>query len=195
MQRFFKVFRSMILLVLIGILYTQATGKMKGLVSASAYSAVNSAPSGKKVIITDQALNRIIIADIDTKEMVWEWKPIACGVRSKEEAWFGAPSEVKAVLGGKYILMTASKGGIALIRISDKKTVFYAYAGGNTHSAALLPDGNIVSASSTDNYLMVFRTDTLHFPDAVYSKKIMLPFAHNVVWDKKRAVLWSAGKN
>lgn len=149
----------------------------------------------KLVIITDQSLNRIIIVDPETKEITWEWRAVDGDVRMQDRNWFDAPSDAKPVLNGKYILMTASKGGVALIRISDKKTVFYAYAGGNTHSAAILPDGNIVSASSTDNYLMVFRTDTLHFPDFVYTKKIFLPFAHNVVWDHKRQVLWSAAKN
>src|SRR5699024_10155805 len=86
----------------------------------------------------------------------------------------------------------ASLGGVALVRISDKKTVFYTNVGGNTHSAELLPDGNIVTASSTGNYLTVVHTDTLHFPDSVFRRKIFLPSAHNVVWDKKRKVLWSA---
>ncbi len=149
----------------------------------------------KLLIITDQALNRIIIIDAETREIVWEW---ACSIgtnNSKDSAWFGAPSDAKPVLNGSCILITTSKGGVALVRIRDKKTLFYAYAGGNTHSAAMLPDGNIVSASSTGNFLTVFHTDTLHYPAGIYSKKILLPFAHNVVWDKKRQLLWSAGKN
>jgi hypothetical protein len=149
----------------------------------------------KTLLITDQALNRVIMADASTKEIIWEWKPSADIMPAAHVAWFAAPSDVKPVMHAKYILVTASKGGVALVRISDRKTVFYAYAGGNTHSACLLPDGNIVSASSTDNFLMIFRTDTSHFPEGVYSKKIFLPFAHNVVWDKKREMLWSAGRN
>jgi hypothetical protein len=97
------------------------------------------------------------------------------------------------VLGNKYILATASGGGVALIRIADKKTVFYAYTGnGNTHSAELLPDGNIVTASSTGGYLMLFKTDTTTLPYSGYTKKVSLPNAHNVIWDRQRQLLWSA---
>ena len=42
---------------------------------------------------------------------------------------------------------------------------------------------------------MVFHTDTLNFPDRVYKKKIYLPYAHNIVWDHQRKLLWSAGRN
>lgn len=149
----------------------------------------------QQIILTDQSLNRVIIADVHTGNISWEWSAAKSNILPADVKWFNAPSDAKSVYGGKYILLNASGGGIALVRIADKKTVFYCYAGGNTHSAELLPDGNIVTASSTGNYLMIFRTDTLHFPANVYHKKIKLPFAHNVVWDKKRNLLWSAGKN
>ena len=151
--------------------------------------------ANKYLLITDQSQNRILIVDADAGKITWEWKPENDGVLPKDTKWFSAPSDVKSVYNGKYLLIVASGGGVALVRISDKKTVFYSYAGGNTHSADLLPDGNIVTASSTANYLMVFNTDTLHFHDSLYRKKIYLPFAHNVVWDQKRQLLWSAGRN
>jgi len=87
---------------------------------------------------------------------------------------------------------SASGGAVALIRIGDKKVMFYAYAGGNTHSAEILPDGSIMAASSTGNFMTVFRVDTLRGPKGVYSKQGPLPNGHNVVWDRKRNVLWSA---
>jgi hypothetical protein len=145
--------------------------------------------------ITDQSVNRIIIVNTNTRKITWQWKASTGGVHVKDTAWFGLPSDVKPVYNNTCLLLNASKGGVALVRIADNKTIFYAYAGGNTHSAELLPDGNIVTASSTENYLTVFHTDTVHFPENVYSKRIKLPFAHNVVWDKKRNLLWSAAKN
>lgn len=149
----------------------------------------------QQLLITDQSLNRIAIADVSTGKITWDWRASQSNVRPQDVKWFNTPSDAKAVYDDKYILLNASAGGVALVRIADKKTVFYAYAGGNTHSAELLPDGNIVAASSTGSYLTIFHTDTLHFSDHIYSKKIYLPFAHNVVWDKKRSLLWSAGKN
>lgn len=103
-------------------------------------------------------------------------------------------SDAKTVMKGTHILATASGGGVALIRLSDKKTVFYTYVGGNTHSAEVLPDGNLVSASSTGSYLTFIRVDTLADPEQVERKNIRLDFAHNVVWDAKSNLLWSAAR-
>jgi hypothetical protein len=116
----------------------------------------------RQIVLADQSTNRVIIADIDNKQ----------------------------------VLANASTGGVALIRIADKKTVFYAYGGnGNVHSAEVLPDGNIVIAASTGNYLMLLKTDTSAYPFNGYTKKVTVADAHNVVWDKKRQVLWTASKN
>ncbi len=147
-----------------------------------------------KLIITDQSQNRIARIDLKTQSIIWEWKA-ATGVPENKVAWFNNISEGKLVYNGKYMLITASGGGVALVRISDKATVFYAYVGGNTHSAELLPDGNIVAASSTGKRLTLIHTDLNSFPDNVYTKTIVLDDAHNVVWDKQRQVLWSAGTN
>lgn len=147
------------------------------------------------IILAEQSDPRIIIADVDDDKITWEWKPQTPQIKSEHLKWFKAPSEAKAVYDGKYILMTASGGAVALIRIADKKVMFYAYAGGNTHSAELLPDGNIVSASSHGNFLTVFKTDTVNFPENVYKKNITIENGHNAVWDKKRGLLWSASDN
>jgi hypothetical protein len=149
----------------------------------------------KCIIMADQSQNRVAIADINSNTIFWDWKPSSPAIKSDYIKWFDETSDAKLVYNGKYILTTASGGGVALIRIADKKVMFYAYAGGNTHSAELLPDGNIVTASSTGNYLTVFKADTLNFPDNVYTKIIPLDFAHNVVWDQKNQLLWSAAGN
>ncbi len=148
------------------------------------------------IVLSEQSVNRVAILDLDKKAIVWEWQPDQSpAIQPAHVAWFKYPSDAKPVYGGTAILTNASGGGVALIRIADKKVLFYAYAGGNTHSTELLPDGNIVAASSTGNFMTVFRTDTLQFPDKVYSKQITLPFGHNVVWDKKGEMLWSAAKD
>lgn len=149
---------------------------------------------GKCLLITEQAQSTILIVDTETGKTVWAWDPYAAK-DLEDPDWFSNPDEAKPVYDNNYVLITASGGGVALVRISDKKTVFHAYAGGNPHSAELLPDGNIVTASSTGNYLTIFYTDTLASPADVYKKKAPIPSGHNVVWDKKRKTLWSAGED
>jgi hypothetical protein len=148
------------------------------------------------IVLAEQSVNRVAILDLDSKKIVWEWlsdqSPV---IKPEHVAWFKFPSDAKVVYHGSAILTNASGGGVALIRIADKKVLFYAYAGGNTHASEVLPDGNIVAASSTGNFMTVFHTDTLQFPDKVYSKTIFLEFGHNVVWDKQRKLLWSATQN
>jgi len=144
------------------------------------------------MVLAEQSQHRIAIADVKKQQIIWEWQPGQSNVKPEHVKWFSNPSDVKVVYDGKYILTCASGGGVALIRIADKKTVFYAYAGGNTHSIELLPDGNIVSASSTNNHLTLFKVDTLHFPEGVYQQQVPIAFGHNVVWDHKRQRLWSA---
>jgi len=149
----------------------------------------------KCIILAEQLKTRVAIADVPSKTIIWEWSPATPDVKSDALKWFSNISDAKLVYNGKYILATASGGGVALIRIADKKVLFYAFAGGNVHSAELLPDGNIVSASSTGNYLTLFKVDTLNFPDRVYSKNVPIDFGHNVVWDHKNQLLWSAAMN
>jgi len=143
------------------------------------------------MLLTEQAENRIVIVDVNKNSIIWEWKAEYSNIRAKYYSWFKNLSDVKPVYNNKYLLITASGGGVALIRIADKHVVFYAYAGGNTHSGETLPDGNIVTASSDGNCLTIFKTDTTHFPENVLKIKVPLKFAHNVVWDKKDQLLWS----
>lgn len=147
------------------------------------------------IILSEQLQNRVAIADVESKKIIWEWMAEKSNVKPEHRKWFNAVSDAKLVYNGKYILTCSSDGAVALVRISDKKTLFYAYAGGNTHSIEMLPDGNIVSASSTGNYMTVFKVDTINFPENVYSKNISLESGHNLVWDHKNNILWSAAMN
>ena len=131
------------------------------------------------IVLCEQSVHRVAILDLEKKKIVWEWLPgQSASIKKEHVSWFTNPSDAKPVYGGQAILMNASGGGVALIRLADKKVLFYAFAGGNTHSAELLPDGNIVAASSTGNFMTVFRTDTIQYPDNVYSKQLPLPFGH-----------------
>jgi hypothetical protein len=170
---------------------------MKAFLRAIAFLVIipGGAFAQQRILLAEQAGQRIAIADVATGKIIWEWKPSLSNIDSAHWKWFSNPSEVKPVYGEKYILITASGGGVALIRMADKKTLFYAYAGGNPHSAEVLPDGNIVVASSSGNYLTVFHTDTLATKPATASSRVYIDFGHNVVWDRKRQLLWSADRH
>ena len=142
------------------------------------------------IVLTEQATKSVLIIDADTYQKVWSWNAVKAGVPTEHQIWFTNPSEVKPVYNGRYILMTASGGAVALIRIADSKLMYYAQAGSNPHSAELLPDGNIVAVSSTDSKLRTFVTDTIK-RFGKFHASYELPSAHNVVWDRKRNLLYT----
>lgn len=144
----------------------------------------------KCVVLSEQSQNRVVILDLPSKKVMWEWSAaVNANIPSAHMSWFNGPSEAKPVYNNKYILLTGE--AVALVRIADKKLMFYAYVGGNVHSAELLPDGNIVTSSSSGDKLTVVKVDTLNFPANVYTKSYAINDGHNVVWDKKRQVLWA----
>lgn len=144
------------------------------------------------IILSEQSKSRVAIVDAGADSIVWEWCPAnRPDIKPGHAAWFRNMSDAKPVKNGQFILACASGGGVALIRVADKKTVFYAYAGGNTHSVELLPDGNIVTASSTGNFMRLFVYNDHGYPDDVAYKDFYLHDGHNLVWDKKRKLLYT----
>ena len=144
----------------------------------------------KAIVLAEQASKSVVILDASTYRTVWSWNPEKAGVPSNCQTWFHNPSEVKPVFNNQYILMTASGGAVALIRIADSKLMYYAYVGENPHSAEILPDGNLVAVSSTDGKLRTFMTDTIKGTGKWFAS-YELPSAHNVVWDLQRELLYT----
>jgi len=164
-------------------------------------SMAQAAEKAVRMLCCDQRTPRLLLVDenadwSDPRAILWSWSP----AESKEidpahHRWFGHLTDGKRVMEGTHLITSASGGGIALIRIKDKQVPFYALAGGNTHSVELLPDGNLVSASSTGNYLRVFSTDPAvsHAPNDVKYTDIELFDAHGVTWDLRLKRLWAVG--
>lgn len=150
--------------------------------------------SVKQLVVTEQSTSSIIIFDQPTRKELWRWSADAdSSMPASHCKWFDLPDEAKPVDNCSSILLTASGGGVALVRISDSKLLFYAHPSGNPHSAEILPEGYIVVASSTGNSLTVYKMDQ----SAIYVKEpactATLEDAHACVWDKKRQCLWTAG--
>lgn len=144
----------------------------------------------KAYVLAEQSRRAIVIMDAETNRNVWSWDPYTAGIPYSNVELFKNPSEVKPVFNKRYILMTASGGAVALIRIADHKLMFYGNAGQNPHSAEILPDGNIVTASSTDHLISTFVTDTVKV-FCTANKTLKLGDAHNVVWDRKRELMYA----
>lgn len=172
---------------------------LTGILLAAFWHAPNAQTSwhpqkGKKyILLSEQSKSRVAIADIAASGIVWEWRPsVQPDINPEHAKWFEAMSDAKPLENGKYILACASGGGVALIRVHDKKTMFYAYAGGNTHSVEQLPDGNIVSTSSTGNFMSIFITTGKEYSKHTVRKDFYLRNGHNLVWDKKKKHLYTA---
>lgn len=144
------------------------------------------------MILPEQSKSRVVMVDVPTGKIAWEWTPQDSGLSAGEAEWFELPDEAKPVYDRTCVLVTASGGGVAIIRISDKKIMFYACPGGNPHSAEVLPDKAIAVASSTGNKLSLYRYD----PDNPYVPSPVATYTltdgHNVVWDSRRECLWTA---
>ena len=150
-----------------------------------------------KIVCADQSKRGIVMIDAASNRIVWQWTADADeAIASQHKKWFNNIDEVKPVNGTSQLLVTASCGAVAIIDIAKNKAVFYAYDTGNLHSAALLPDGNIVTAASDGNHICLFdKTQNRNTFDTVKKTNYELEFAHGVVWDKKREILWALGLN
>jgi len=124
-------------------------------------------------------------------------------VRDNTEDWlmdisdlgseFDVISEVKPADNLSAILVTASGGGAAKIRLSDSETLFKVTTVGQPHSIEILPGGKyVVACAFNDNsisgggYLRVFDASGTEL------SKIACESAHNAVWDNSRNVLWAS---
>lgn len=125
--------------------------------------------------------------------VVWSLSPEELtGVATGEITVVGG-TEVKRVMGGTHILILASPN-VLLIRIEDKRVIWYGRGGGGSpHSAELLPDGNIVTAASTGAILKFY--DTSMPNNSLPVNEYPFRNAHGVVWDAEREVLWATGSD
>jgi uncharacterized protein DUF6528 len=148
-----------------------------------------------RIMICDQALARVALMDANAdwsnpEAILWQWQAEdSPSIAVEQREWFRHPTDAKPVLGGNFVLITASGGGLALVRLDDKATLFHAHPGGNPHSAEILPDGNLVSASSTGSALKLWSLVRQAQP----LQTVTLFDAHGVSWDPQNELLWALG--
>lgn len=144
-------------------------------------------PRARDVVTVEQASARVMAFDFDVADwsqpnaVVWTWSP------PSPTTTFSNLSDVKYSKDGLRFFVAASGGGIAVVRLSDKKVLMQATPGGNVHGVEELPGGNVVSASSTGGYLKLFSSA------GALLQTVPLTDAHGVYWDGARQRLYADG--
>lgn len=122
-------------------------------------------------------------------EAIWSWSAAdSPEIAPEHRDGFRKTTECKPF--GDSILVTASTGGVALVRRGDKRCLFQARVQ-NAHSACLLPGDRLAVASSNGgDELLVFALGDPAEPARPLARH-PLRSAHGVVWDGRR--LWALG--
>jgi hypothetical protein len=160
--------------------------------------AVSADAAAQRLLVcgSAQVLDGTIEADHDKQTFVtnWAWRPEnSHGLPLRMRANFAGTDECKPVDSGKSILITSSGDAVALVSRKSGDTLFYATVR-NAHSAALLPGGLLVVASSfspdgSGDRLLLFNRSLSNRVLAT----LLFAGAHGVEWDSSRHVLWALG--
>lgn len=125
------------------------------------------------------------------KDRLWRWRAAdSPEIPADMHTQFRTTDECKPV--GESILITASSGGIALVRRKDKKCLFYTSAK-NAHSACLLPKDRVAVASSHGGDEVLLFARERSGADLAPLARLKLDGAHGVLWDAGRERLWALG--
>lgn len=164
---------------------------------------------GRYVVVTSLDAHKIFVLDPkgtwNTSAALWTWSASdSPQIAQADKAWFQRPTEAKLIDNSQNLLVTSGgsnggSGGVAIVRLRDKAVLFYSQAGLRTHTAEELPDGNLVTVSTTDDLVRVMSTDPAvsHFPANVVHSDLGtadgINLVHGAVWDPVSQRLWTVG--
>lgn len=155
--------------------------------------------TGPFILACEQAQARIVLLDAradwsDDDAIVWQWQASHdAHIAPEHHSWFSNPSDAKWIDRGQRVLTVASGGGMAVIDSKSAEIVGYGYVGGNPHSATQLPDGRIVTVSSTGDLVQLFEYQQDASPKYQVIQTLILTDAHGVVWDDAHGCIWALG--
>ncbi|MEL6110211.1 MAG: DUF6528 family protein [Planctomycetota bacterium] len=132
--------------------------------------------------------------DSQSPRVVWKWKAEdSPEIPESGRRSFASTDECKPV--GEFLLITSSGGGVALVRRSDKRCIFYTQAR-NAHSACLLPEYRVAVASSFGgDELLVYKLAQPTGDAAEPIARLPLRGAHGAIWDERLKRLWALGSD
>jgi hypothetical protein len=133
-------------------------------------------------------------AEIATRK-VWSWRAAECpDIPDALKSAFRSTDDCKPVEGGRKILISSSSGAVALVERASRRALFYAKVP-NAHSIELLPGGRIATAASGSNAPGGNRITIFDIATRRVLAADALKYAHGVVWDEKRGLLWALGND
>ncbi len=152
-------------------------------------------------LVCEQVKSQVIVYDVASyngenldDNVVWSFRPTGKGDIVKGIA--GAKYRSDTVF-GDVMIMCAGGGYASIVTYPEKKELWYVKdCGNNPHSVELLPDGNMLVASSTGATVRLYHTSALvKDPNAKVDKGVdyELPGAHGLLWDPKYDCLWAIG--
>lgn len=157
------------------------------------------------VMGVDQAGNEIKVfhqgvANWDSAEaLAWSWQPTDENGFAATRHTYTNVTDAKIRWSDYYdsyvVVTTASGGFVGLFDYATGEKLYESElrAENNPHSVEVLPDGNIVAASSHGNSVTIYAA-TAADPNG-WHVTYELPDAHAVNWDPDMNVLWGAGSN
>lgn len=142
------------------------------------------------------------VYNLKTASVEWSWTVESSPELASYRKYFTTLDEVKPVNGCEDLMVCSTSGGVAIIHIADKSIKFFAIPMGQPHSMEMLPDGNIVVATSvtTDgngNMLKLYRMPAEGSNPYVKepASTVANYSGHNAVWDNYNDVLWATSDN
>lgn len=151
-----------------------------------------------KVMACDQKNKRIVIYDFNKYTQTSSLDSMEVRVLN-----VGHTTDVKyregTVFGDVLVIMgDAASANSGIYNYASGKALWTTKnPGANPHSIEILPSGNIVIASTSDNKIRLFKTSALQNNDKTTANQYTdytLEDAHGVLWDPTYKVLWALGR-
>lgn len=150
----------------------------------------------------DETKSSILVYDMNAADwneesaLLWQWRP------SEENGFLGAEKYIGAsdaklryneFYGGYVVVTCSTKGFVGIVDYETGENLYSRPTSpeNNTHAVELLPDGNMVAASTTGNTLTIYASS--QGDGEGYYKQYTLKDAHGLLWDPQLEVLWALG--
>ena len=150
----------------------------------------------------DDTKSSILVYDMNAADwneeaaLVWQWRPSVEKGFSGVEKYVGAADaklRYSEFYGGYVVVTCSTKGFVGIVDYETGENLYSRPSSpeNNTHAVELLPDGNMVAASTTGNTVTIYASS--QGDGEGYYRQYTLKDAHGLLWDPGSEVLWALG--